>query len=592
MKKGKGKRFCLFLALVMVLGLMPIAALAAGSGAVARIGDQEFSSFKAAIDAAVAGDTVTLMENVSEASVFPIDKAITLDLGGHTFTSTATNFGLWILDNVTIQNGTIAASSVSAAVYVSAHLSIGPNLVINTPNVGVVVKENGTVPGKVTVSAGGSLNCPNDKVTAILADKNGCVMDISGTVKADGVGGTALQTNGSNVGNVINIHEGANVSAAAWAVYFPSDGEVNISGGTITGGVTGVEIRAGTLTMTGGVVKGNGSGRYGTVSPPKSNPSGTTTFGADIAVAKHKTDHDLIVIIEGGTLAGTTSVYESKPDNGGGIVDVIIKDGDFSGEIYSENCSEFISGGTFTKSPMKYVEPQASAVKNDASYMVGADATALVKNAKAGDTLTLLQYDSEITVPEGVKIDNETGGPVTINGNTLESAQQLTTTHNTVATDAKEATCTEAGNIAYWYCKICDKYYRDAACTQVITLQDTVIPAKGHGETELQNAREATCTAEGYTGDKVCKDCGEVVEAGKTTVRRAHTYQDGKCTVCGAADPGYNPGVQPGVPTDTGKTVPKTGDNSPIALYLVLMLTSAVGLTGLALSSRKRKSNS
>ena len=44
-----------------------------------------------------------------------------------------------------------------------------------------------------------------------------------------------------------------------------------------------------------------------------------------------------------------------------------------------------------------------------------------------------------------------------------------------------------------------------------------------HSDTELVNVKTATCTQEGYTGDKVCKDCGETVEAGTTIDMLAHT---------------------------------------------------------------------
>ena len=40
-------------------------------------------------------------------------------------------------------------------------------------------------------------------------------------------------------------------------------------------------------------------------------------------------------------------------------------------------------------------------------------------------------------------------------------------------------------------------------------------PACKHTNTEVKGAKEATETEEGYTGDKVCKDCGETVETGK-----------------------------------------------------------------------------
>ena len=57
---------------------------------------------------------------------------------------------------------------------------------------------------------------------------------------------------------------------------------------------------------------------------------------------------------------------------------------------------------------------------------------------------------------------------------------------------------------------------------------------------ELANVVEATCTEAGYSGDQVCKWCGE-------------TLKKGVCTVCGAADPNY---VVPNPFKDVEKTSP------------------------------------
>ena len=46
--------------------------------------------------------------------------------------------------------------------------------------------------------------------------------------------------------------------------------------------------------------------------------------------------------------------------------------------------------------------------------------------------------------------------------------------------DAKKATYTKEGNITYWYCAGCGKYYSDAEATKEITKADTVIPRKTH----------------------------------------------------------------------------------------------------------------
>ena len=56
------------------------------------------------------------------------------------------------------------------------------------------------------------------------------------------------------------------------------------------------------------------------------------------------------------------------------------------------------------------------------------------------------------------------------------------------------------------------------------------IQVTGHPNTELKNAKEATCSTEGYTGDKICKDCGKTIEAGKTIPKKEHSWDAGKVT--------------------------------------------------------------
>lgn len=157
--------------------------------------------------------------------------------------------------------------------------------------------------------------------------------------------------------------------------------------------------------------------------------------------------------------------------------------------------------------------------------------------------------------------------------------------HNAVKTEAKAATCTKDGNITYWYCDVCKKYFSDEALTTEITKDKTVVKATGHNETELKNAKDATCTEEGYTGDKVCKVCGEVVEQGKAIPKLAHSYKDGKCTVCGAADPNYKP-TEPG---DGDTNVPETGDSSNMTLWIALLFVSGAGLFGATAFSKKKR---
>ena len=62
--------------------------------------------------------------------------------------------------------------------------------------------------------------------------------------------------------------------------------------------------------------------------------------------------------------------------------------------------------------------------------------------------------------------------------------------HTLTHHEAKAATCTEAGNIEYWQCSVCNKLFSDEAATKEITdATSLVIPAKGH-----TFDREGNCT--------------------------------------------------------------------------------------------------
>ena len=144
----------------------------------------------------------------------------------------------------------------------------------------------------------------------------------------------------------------------------------------------------------------------------------------------------------------------------------------------------------------------------------------------------------------------------------------------TVTSEVKKtATCTEAGVTTY------TATIEIAGESYTSTQDVTDIPATGHVETETVNAKEATCTAEGYTGDKVCKICGEVVEAGEAIAKTAHTFQEGKCVVCEAADPDYVPDIDS----------PKTGDSSNMMVWIAVILIAGAGMTATIVYSRKKK---
>lgn len=84
-------------------------------------------------------------------------------------------------------------------------------------------------------------------------------------------------------------------------------------------------------------------------------------------------------------------------------------------------------------------------------------------------------------------------------------------THTMTATAAKAATCTENGNIAYWYCSSCEKYFTDKDGNNVVSQADTVIKAKGH-TVVIDPAVEPTDEKTGLTEGSHCSTCETVLK--------------------------------------------------------------------------------
>lgn len=87
------------------------------------------------------------------------------------------------------------------------------------------------------------------------------------------------------------------------------------------------------------------------------------------------------------------------------------------------------------------------------------------------------------------------------------------------ATEALSPTCETAGNTAYWTCEDCGKIFSDATATAVIALADTVIPATGHVHLTATAAQAPTCSAAGNIAYWTCDACGKYfADAEGTTV--------------------------------------------------------------------------
>ena len=63
-----------------------------------------------------------------------------------------------------------------------------------------------------------------------------------------------------------------------------------------------------------------------------------------------------------------------------------------------------------------------------------------------------------------------------------------------------------------------------------------------HENTELRNAKEATCTEPGYTGDTYCKDCGEKIGTGTAIPAKGHTEVTDEAVAATCTTPGKTEG--------------------------------------------------
>ena len=126
--------------------------------------------------------------------------------------------------------------------------------------------------------------------------------------------------------------------------------------------------------------------------------------------------------------------------------------------------------------------------------------------------------------------------------------------------EAKAATKTAEGNIEYWYCADCGKYYKDAKATQEITKEQTVtakLPSDNNtsagGSTGNNNKPSSNATTSPQTGDN-------------------STGNNNK-------------------PGNGATTSPQTGDNSNMFLWIALLFVSGGVVILTTVISRKKKYN-
>ena len=182
--------------------------------------------------------------------------------------------------------------------------------------------------------------------------------------------------------------------------------------------------------------------------------------------------------------------------------------------------------------------------------------------------------------------------------------------HNLTLVPAKDATCTEEGNKAYYICDGCDKWFEDAEGTSEITDKTSVIiPAADHTLSDWKaddNSHWHECEC-GYKADVAQHSFKWVVDKEANATQKGAKHEE--CTVCGykraaveipatgsTVAPTTTPATTPKKDSTTTTSAsavknPKTGDNSNVFLWIVLLLISGGTVSCMIVCDKKRKYN-
>ncbi len=404
MKKLFGILFSMLAAVI----LLPGAVSAAGNEA--KIGDTEYVTLLAAVNAAEDGDTITLIENVALTLPVKINKSLTIDLGG--FTVSRSNYSFDVYDELTLKNGTVQLNYSTAA----------------ESRASIWLREDAklTVAEDVTVQA--IKNNEPGWAIGLYSDVDGATLIFNGTIKGEG----GITVNGKvTTNNTIQINNGAKIETEGSAFYQAGNATTTIGAATLTSGTTAVEVRAGTLTLDGATLTTTGQ------FSEKPNGNGLTTTGVALAVSQHTTNQPINVTVNSGSLTGEKAFYEADlqdDEASSEFVTLSLAGGNYNGAVASVNHTEFVSGGIFNQ-PVEaaYVIPDSTVANRTSgdttTYFIGTPTTvaANLADTKAGDAIEVTQGDLELAaLPGDVTVKNTGEGTVTANGETA-TAEGVTT---------------------------------------------------------------------------------------------------------------------------------------------------------------------
>ena len=220
-------------------------------------------------------------------------------------------------------SGTFASAKLNLNGHTISSYGVNPAVLMG------MVGENEDTAAKTLEISSGTIKTSRHGAAVCGSNKTLTLDGVTLTTTGDKMYG--LYANGTTSGNTVTLkNKSAVLSEKATGIYFPGAGTLTVEDSNVTGGVSGIEVRAGVLNVSGTSVIASTAMEFSFTN----NDNGTTTTGAAVAAVKHTVGNDLAVTITGGTFKGPRGFYANDPNVAKpGTVTVSISGGVFSTDV-------------------------------------------------------------------------------------------------------------------------------------------------------------------------------------------------------------------------------------------------------------------
>ena len=220
-------------------------------------------------------------------------------------------------------SGTFASAKLNLNRHTISSYGVNPAVLMG------MVGENEDTAAKTLEISSGTIKTSRHGAAVCGSNKTLTLDGVTLTTTGDKMYG--LYANGTTSGNTVTLkNRSAVVSEKATGIYFPGAGTLTVEDSNVTGGVSGIEVRAGVLNVSGTSVIESTATKFSFTN----DDNGITTTGAAVAAVKHTVGNDLAVTITGGTFKGSRGFYANDPNVAKpGTVTVSISGGVFSTDV-------------------------------------------------------------------------------------------------------------------------------------------------------------------------------------------------------------------------------------------------------------------